>query len=161
MKSFTKSMLIISISLLTLLSTTCEKNKDEPQGCDGAVNLVVSGSMSKNYCLNEVINDDLGENYSFTARLILDNEAVSIFIIVGDADTPPGTGKFNCGTETNAFIQMVIHDSPDEGFYNAQSGSITVTQLDNAGFKASFTVQAKELYTEKNISLTGNIKYNK
>lgn len=161
MKSITKPLLIIAVSLLTLLSTTCEKNNDEPQNCDGIVSLQVSGDMSKNYCLNEVINDELGELYNFTVRLILDNEAISIFITLGDADTPPGTGTFNCGTATNAFVQMVIHDSPDEGFYNAQSGSITVTQLDNTGFKASFSVQAKELYNDKNVNLTGTIHYEK
>lgn len=155
-------------SALVLMSTTCEKQNDEPDICDGPAQISVSGEINDSYCFTEVANQSMGDQFTISMDAWsgtggdLQNGATDLAMLgvyIGNSDLgiAPGTGTFECGgNDKPAFIQLGFHGTNHE-FYNSVSGSINVTKLNQNEFAATFTINATGVYSDNNVSITGTI----
>ncbi len=155
-------LLGLSIAMVTLMSTTCQKNDtpDDNDNCDGIVSLKVSGALDENLCFKE------GADYGYT-----ENERAYLSVgfggnvtygfdvsVVANDGSFTGAGTYNCGPDQPGFVELVLHGDENE-FYKSQSGTITITEVDQNTFKGTFNVEAKGYYNEQSVTLSGSFNY--
>ncbi len=168
MKKKTLQLMAIAVSSLLLMSTTCDKQNDGPDICDGPAQITVSGEINNSYCFDEVANYQLNEEFNISMDAwsgsggdLLNGatDLAMLYIRLGNStiNSSPGTGTFECGGHDKpAFIQLGFHGTNDE-FYNSVSGSINVTKLNQNEFSATFTVSASGVYSGESVSITGTV----
>ncbi len=152
-------LIAITIGMMTLMSTTCSKNDDngDPAACTGYVEATAAGFVSGNYCYDALTTFTYQPNsyvtlwaresatdIGFDVRLNSDNGAA----------LAPGT--YNCGSGELGFVEMIFEGGGSNEFYKSQSGTLTVTQVDQNNFKGSFNVSAEGYYNKETISFSGS-----
>lgn len=150
----------LALGLVTLMSSTCNKEEDpaDPGQCSGYVSAVATGGINANFCFTTITTftyepNNLvtlwarqADNYGFDVSLYSDNQA----------DLVPGT--YTCGSGGFAFVELIFEDPADPStneFYKSQSGTLTVTQVNQNSFKGSFNVVAVGYYNGKSINFSG------
>jgi hypothetical protein len=147
--------------LTILMSTTCKKDEpNDPSGnCDGYASANASGQISTSLCFNALVSYQYtaDESLSFVARQDGDpTYSINIQMTSGNGAFN-GPGTYSCGFDAPGYVELDIHGSDDE-FYKAQSGTITITTVDNTHFNATFNVVTVGYYNEKTVNLSGTVK---
>lgn len=153
--------LSLIVGLTLLMSTTCEKDdSNDPAGtCDGYVSATTSGELNATLCFDVLVSYEYssGESLSFVTRQ--DGEPIyscTIQMSSGNG-TFNGPGTYQCGFDEPGYLELDIHGVENE-FYKAQSGTITITQLDESHFNATFNVVTVGYYNEKTVTIVGTAK---
>lgn len=149
-------LVIIAIGVTTLMSTTCDKEDTDPATCEGIISAAASGNINENFCFTTLVTYDFTANESATlnARQVGTPEyALGIYLYENT-----GSGTYNCGSDQPCFIELIIHGDDNE-FYKSQSGTITITQIDNSNFKATFNIVTVGYYNEKTVNITGTANF--
>lgn len=150
----------IAIGLMTLMSTTCEKDdpdNPDPNTCDGFVTATASGNISTNFCFDILNTYENTNNESATLNVRQEGNpeyACGIYVY-----TLNGPGTYNCGYDEPCFIELILHGDDNE-FYKSQSGTLTITQVDEANFKATFNVVTVGYYNEQTVNFSGTVSFN-
>jgi hypothetical protein len=146
------------VGALMLMSASCNKDEsDDPGGsCTGYVSATASGELNATLCMEALVSYDYvdGESLSFITRQ--DGEPIYSCTIQLRSYAGPitGVGTYNCGLDEVGYVELDIHGTDNE-FYKAQSGTLTVTQLDATNFQATFNIVAKGYYNGKTLNLSG------
>lgn len=154
-----KWLLLISMSMVltVFMSTTCEKDDPDPNpgGCNAYVTATSTGAISASYCFEVLVsyNYTAGESLNLVTRQ--DGETIyGCTIQISSAFNGPGT--YNCGFDDPAYIELILHGSDNE-FYKAQSGTLTITQVDASHLTATFNVVTKGYYNQQSLNFTGTV----
>lgn len=148
----------MTITIITTMSTTCEKNDPEIPECNGIGSAEATGFISGTYCF------DLETHYDFRP-----NESVTMFVVqsntdyIFDCSLYPSegadliAGTYSCGQGNPGFVELIYEpaDANEQDFYKSQSGTLTITQVDADHFKGSFDVVAKGYYNNEVINFKG------
>ncbi len=155
-----KLFLLFGLSLLmtVFMSTTCEKDDpDDPGsgGCTAFVSGSTTGALNGTYCFEVLVSYDYSPGESFSMVTRQDGDPIySCTLQSYSGFTGPGT--YSCGYDEPAYIELVVHGTDNE-FYKAQSGTLTITEVDGSHLKGSFNVVAKGYYNEQTINFSGTI----
>ncbi len=154
-------LLALSLGLITLMSSQCETEEPTPN-CNGDATANVSGDITVELCFDETIhfNWEDGDLVYF----VTNQNGDPIYSLTVDVNTyaedgisgllQPGT--YNCGSGDVGFVGLVVHGD-NEGFYNSRSGTISITEMSETTFKATFNIVAEEFYSHNTINLIGTI----
>jgi len=149
----------ISIGMMTLMSTTCEKISDEPTNCSGIASGTASGEVSASYCFDNLSTYDfIDQDHVLFFAHELSTEAgiqISYYEYQG---VPPKTGTFQCGSDNGGgYIQLITPGH--EEFYNSVSGTLTITNITDNSFEGSYDVTCEGYYNKKTITLKGTFSW--
>jgi len=154
-------LFVVAIGLTTLMSTQCE-TEDPIPGCSGIATATTTGNVEVSLCFDEKIhfNYEDGDLIYFVAN----QNGDPIYSITIDVNTyaPDGIsgllkpGNYNCGSDDVGYVGLVVHGDED-GFFNSKSGTITITEMSETTFKATFNVIAEEFYSHETINLSGTV----
>jgi hypothetical protein len=157
-----KNLMIVlglALGLITLMSSQCNNDSDSDPvdpGCNGIVSVTASGSIHGNLCFDKVVEYSFVPNESVNLSVTKSIETkYSCFVSVNSL-TGAGTGTYNCGNGEPGYVELVYHGEESE-FYKPKSGTITVTQLDDTHFKATFDVVLSGFYHDQTVNLTGTV----
>lgn len=151
----------LAIGLITLMSTTCKKSdpdEPDPNTCSGYITASATGNLTANFCFDKLAEYIYvpGETVSF----ITNQEGEPFYSCHIQLNSYNGAfngaGTYNCGFEEVGYVELVVHGTDNE-FYKAQSGTITITQVDDTHFKATFNVVLVGYYNEKTVNFSGTI----
>jgi len=155
-------MFVVAIfGLITLMSTTCNKEEDtDPGTCNGYVSATITGDVTGNFCFTDLTTFTYqpnsyvtlwardGDKYGFDTRLSSANDAPLI----------PGT--YQCGSGEPGFVEFIYEteSGTDNEFYKSKSGTLTVTKVNETSFEGSFNVVAEGYYNKETINYSGTFK---
>ena len=140
------------LALVTLMSSECNKDATDPS-CDGYASATATGEVSNTFCFDTLyqFNYD-GESVSFGAgQTGVTHYGMDFFI-----SPCSGTGTYNCGIDQPGGLELIIHGDNNE-FYKSQSGTITITKIDNSHVEATFDVVTAGYYNNKTVNLKGSV----
>jgi len=161
-------LLTIALGLMTLMSTKCEKDDPDtpdPNTCNGIVGASASGNVTQNLCFDELLhfNYESGDLIYFGCR----ESGASVYSMTISVNTyaaggvsgllVPGT--YGCSPDDPGFIELVVHGDEDNEFYKSQSGTITITQMSETIFKATFNVVTVGFYNEQTVNFSGTVDF--
>lgn len=152
-------LLCISIGMTLLMSTTCEKDDPEnPENCEGVASASSSGALIGTYCFTEVTSYNYQPNnyVSLFAAQIGTNIGFDLSIHTADGAAIT-TGTYDCGPDGLGFVELINEGSEGGEFYKSQSGTLTVTQVNENTFIGSFNVVAVGYYNGESINFSGTI----
>lgn len=149
-------LMVISFGLMTLMSTTCDKNDPDPGNCTGVVSASASGFFTQSFCFDDVTSYTFEpENrISFWARETSTDFGMDVSVYAKDG-IPVSTGTYNCGSGEQGFVELIT--AQDGDFYKSQSGTLTITSASATSFKATFNVTAQGYYNKETITFSGTI----
>lgn len=160
-KHLSKTLSLLVLLLVVATVTACKKKDDpnSPAGCSGPAQMTLTGAVSGDYCLKEVTQYTYNDRLEISIVTSNGTESQMLFISIdGQGGQPPLTGSFLCGGDNPGFVQAGFHGANEE-FFNATSGSVTVSQISANNFKASFSVSAKGYYNGQVVTITGTVNY--
>ncbi|MBS4056219.1 MAG: hypothetical protein KGZ82_02750 [Bacteroidales bacterium] len=160
-KIHSKILSLLALLLVIATVTACKKKDDpnSPAGCSGPAQMTLTGAVNGDYCLKEVTQYKYNDRLEISIVTSNGAESQMLFISIdGQNGQPPLTGSFLCGGDNPGFVQAGFHGANEE-FFNATSGSVTVSQISANNFKASFSVSAKGYYDGQVVTLTGTVNY--
>lgn len=154
--------LVVAVGLLTLMSSTCNKENepDAPANCTGYVTASASGTISGNYCFDKLTTFTYQPN-SYVTLWAAQGDEMGFDVrlnSVNDQALVPGT--YNCGSGEPGFVELIYENMADPGqneFYKSQSGTLTVTKVDADSFEATFNVVAVGYYNKLSINFSGSV----
>ena len=160
MKVFKKTLFLLTMFLgvMTLMSTTCNTENDDPVNpeCNGYMQMSTNGFMSNSFCFDnfpQYTYDTENQRVTFSANVTIDGVTYS-----GDIAIVPFTGSksYVCDKDNPGFVELIIHGDDNE-FYQSQSGTINVTQADADHFVATFNVSAKGYNNGETVTIQGSV----
>lgn len=151
----------IAIGLVSLMSTTCSKDdQNDPNGgtCTGSVSAKTTGNLTADYCFDVLVSYEYVTNQSLSLVCRQDGDPIYSCSISLNASNGnfTGPGTYNCGFDEVGYVELDIHGNDNE-YYKAQSGTITITEVDETHFVGSFSVSTIGYYNGKTVSFTGTI----
>lgn len=162
MKTKTIILLLgLSLGLITLMSSQCETEEPLPE-CNGVAAASVSGDITVELCFDETIHFNWEDGN--LVYFVTNQNGDPIYSLTVDVNTYAEDGisgllqlgTYNCGPDDVGFVGLVVHGD-NEGFYNSKSGTISITEMSETTFKATFNIVAEEYYSHNTINLTGTI----
>ena len=151
-----KIMIVLGLAmgLITLMSSQCNDSEPDNPDCVGIVSATASGNVNGNFCFDKIVEYNFVANESVNLSVTKEIETkYSCFVSVIPFN---GTGTYNCGNGEPGYVELVFHGEESE-FYKPQSGTITVTQVDDTHFKATFDVVLAGYYNNKTVNFTGTV----
>jgi len=149
------------LGMFVLMSGSCNKNETEdPSGsCTGYVTATATGAFTSNLCFDVLVSYSYvpGESLNFVTRQ--DGEptySCTIQLNSGNGSFN-GPGTYACGFDEVAYVELDIHGTDNE-YYKAKSGTITITQIDEAHLSATFNVVTEGYYNAKSLNFSGTVK---
>ncbi len=148
----------LTLGVLMLMSASCNKDEsDDPGGsCTGFISATATGELNATLCMEALVSYDYTEGESLSLIARQDGEPIYSCTIQLRSYAGPitGVGTYTCGLDEVGYVELDIHGAENE-FYKAQSGTITVTQLNATNFQATFNVVTKGYYNGKTLNLSG------
>jgi|GEM_PF-1135766 len=154
---------LIAIGLTTLMSTTCDKDDpDEPSGCNGIAWATVTGEINTDFCADQQLhfNYEEGSLIFFGAKQSGDPMyslivSVNTYGVTGEHGLlVPGT--YQCVYGEAGYIELDMHGEANE-YYKSKSGSITITEMSESTFKATFSVVAEGYEGGGTVNISGGV----
>lgn len=156
-------LIFVSIGLMTLMSTTCEKDDpDNPGDCSGIASASATGEVNSTFCFDEQLhfNYEEGDLIFFGCKQNGDpiytlTVSVNTYGVNGD----PGLlvpGTYDCGADGAGYVEMDMHGEDNE-FYKSKSGSVTITEMSESTFKATFNVITEGYNNGGIVTLSGTV----
>ncbi|PLX10204.1 MAG: hypothetical protein C0598_10960 [Marinilabiliales bacterium] len=146
-------LVVISVGIMTLMSTTCDKVED-PAGCSGVASATATGEISQSFCFDEVTSFtyDPENRLSFWAKETSTDYGFDFSIYAqNDQSITPGT--YQCGPDNPGFVELIT--AQDGDFYKSQSGTITISSANQTSMSGSFNVVCEGYYNKKTINFSG------
>lgn len=154
----------IIFGMTTLMSTSCEKDDDpnDPGSCTEVAYAIATGEVSGNFCFDQQLhfNYEEGSLIYFGAKqngspVYSLTVSVNTYGINGD----PGLlvpGTYTCSYGEAGYVELVVHGESSE-FYKSKSGSITITEMSDNTFMATFNVVTEGYTNGGAVNLTGTV----
>ncbi len=152
--------------MMAVLTTSCEKDEsDNPESCTGIASAQATGEVSINLCFNEEKHFNYEQGSLIYIGCIQTGDPIySLTVSVntyGLAGVPdllvPGT--YSCDiddSESAGYVELVVHGDENE-FFKSQSGTVTITEMSDNSFQATFNVVTKGYNNGGTLSLSGLI----
>lgn len=154
-----KIMIVLGLmlGLITLMSSECNNSDPVDPDCNGIVTATATGNVSGSFCFNKLSNYSFVVNESVNLSVsINDDSQYSCFVSVSPFN---GAGTYNCGPDEPGYVELVQHGDGGD-FYKSQSGTLTVTQVDDTHFVATFNVVTVGYYNEQTVNYSGSVNKN-
>ena len=151
-------LLGLMFGLMTLMSTTCNTEDDDPANpdCNGYAQMTATGYINNTFCFDDNPQFSYEEDNQlviFSAIVTIDGIIYSCGITINDFT---GTKSYTCGPDNPGYVELIIHGDENE-FYKSQSGTLNVTQAGADDFVATFDVTAKGYYNGETVTLKGSV----
>lgn len=154
----------VIIGMTILMSTKCEKDDDPdgPGSCTEVASASASGEISGNYCFDQQLhfNYEAGDLIYFGAKqngnpIYTLTVSVNTYGIGGESGLlVPGT--YGCGQDDAGYVELIVHGETNE-FYKSKSGSITITEMSDNTFKATFNVVTEGYNNGGAVNVSGTV----
>ncbi len=160
MKTIKKTLFLLTmfLGIMTLMSTTCNSEDDDPANpeCSGYMQMSVTGNISNDFCFvdnPQYTYDTENQRVTFMVNVTIDGVIYS-----GDIAIVPFTGpkSYVCDKDNPGFVELIIHGDDNE-FYQSKSGTINVTQADADHFVATFNVSANGYNNGETVTIQGSV----
>lgn len=151
-------LVVITLGIMTLMSTTCEKISDEPFNCSGIASGTASGEVNGSYCFDDLSTYDFTpqDHVLFFAHELSTEAGIQISYYEHQG-VPPKTGAFQCGQDYGGYIQLITPGH--EEFYNSVSGTLTITNITDNSFEGSYDVTCEGYFNKNTITLKGTFSW--
>ena len=140
------------LALVTLMSSECNKVDTNPT-CDGYASAESSGAFTNNFCFDTLNHF----NYESSNVYFMASQPGDVHYTLDFSINPcDGPGTYNCGQDQPGFLELIVHGDDNE-FFKSQSGTITITKIDENHVEGSYEVITEGYYNHSSLNLKGNI----
>lgn len=153
----------VVIGLTTLMSTSCEKeDSEDPSECNGIAWATVSGELNTDFCADQQLhfNYEAGDLIFFGAKQNGDPiYSLTVSVNTYGVDGQSGLlvpGTYQCDEDGAGYVELDMHGVDNE-FYKAKSGTVTITEMSESTFYATFNVVAEGYNDGGIVNITGGV----
>jgi len=157
--------LAISLGLIVFMSTTCDTSNDPAPSCNGVANITSTGTIDESFCYDQLSNFryEEGDHIYFVASI----SEGSTYALGVDVNTYKlngtsnllHTGTYNCGPDYPGSVALIVQGTDQNEYYSSTSGTISISQMSDNSFKATFDVSAVHNINNTTIQIKGEVNY--